>query len=420
MMKRNKDKAKNNGTSQKSSGKVLDFIAKIACLVIAFFIWFYAMSTDVITLEKDFTVPVRFENENALFERTGWAVLSGKESNIVVTVKGKRNIVNKITDKDIYAFVDVSEVNKAGRQMLDVKVTAPTECEIINTSVTSISPYIDKRITKNVPVKVVYSEYVIDLEHQLDEPLLNLEEIAITGPESELERVSVAMAELSLGNVTGTVNTTGSLKLVDKDGYAVSSNYITMTTKTVNVTVRLYTIKSVPLTVGYKYGYFNDNNVKITVTPAIITLRGEPSTLENINELKIATLDEKKFVRNSTQNVTIDIPSGVTVMGGETSASVSVEHINTDVKQIAVDTINLSNSGGLNCELQTKTLNIMLRGPYALLSKIDKGDITVTADMKNYASGSGITVVPVAVKISSEFENEVYELESYSVTVDIK
>lgn len=420
MMKKSKENLKTPGGTPKRSGKVLDFVAKIACLVIAFFIWFYAMSMDVITLEKDFTVPVSFENESILFERTGWAVLSGKESNIVVTVKGKRNIVNKITDKDIYAFVDVSEVNKPGRQMLDVKVTAPTECEIINTSVTSISPYIDKRITKNVPVKVVYSEYVIGLEHQLDEPLLNLEEIAITGPESELERVSAAMAELSLGNVTETVNTTGSLKLVDKDGYAVSSNYITMTTKTVNVTVRLYTIKSVPLTVGYKYGYFNDNNVKITVTPAIITLRGEPSTLENINELKIATLDEKKFVRNSTQNVTIDIPSGVTVMGGETSASVSVEHINTDVKQIAVDTINLSNSGGLNCELQTKTLNIMLRGPYALLSKIDKGDITVTADMKNYASGSGITVVPVTVKIASEFEEEVYELESYSVTVDIK
>lgn len=419
MMKRNKDKLSGNGGAR-SSGKVLDFVAKIACIIIAFFIWFYAMSMDVITLEKDFTVPVHFENESVLFERTGWSVLSGKESNIVVTVKGKRNLVNKITDSDIYAFVDVADVDKAGRRVLDVKVSAPTECEIVNTSVTSITPYIDKRITKNVPVSVIYKEYVISSDHHLDEPLLNIEEIAITGPESELYNVKAALAELSLGNVSGTVNTTGSLKLVDDKGATITSNYITMTTKTVNVTVRLYTMKTVPLTVGYKHGYFNDGNVKINITPAIVTLRGEPSVVEGISELKIATLDEKKFVKNSTQTVSMDIPDGVTVMGGDTSATVSVEHINTDIKQVAIDVINLTNSGGLNCELETETLNITLRGPFALLSKIDKSDITVTADMKNYASGSGITVVPVAVKLSAEFEDEVYELESYSVTVDIK
>ena len=139
------------------SERVIDFVAKILCLVVAFFIWFYAMSVNVVTLEKDFTVPVKFENETALYERTGWSVLSGKNSSIVVTLKGKRNILTKITESDIFAFVDVSSVENEGMQTLEIRVSAPTECEIVNTSVSSLSTYIDKRVTKNVPVKVIYS-----------------------------------------------------------------------------------------------------------------------------------------------------------------------------------------------------------------------------------------------------------------------
>ena len=406
-------------TRTKNSEKILDFIAKIACLVIAFFIWFYAMSTDVVSLEREFTVPVSFENENTLFEKTGWSVLSGKDNSIVVTIKGKRNIVNQITESDIYAFVDVSGVESAGMQLLDIKISAPTECEIVNTSASSISPYIDKRVTRNVPVKVLHT-YEITSGYQLDDPIANISEVAVTGPESELQKISAAQADLALGKVTETVNTRSALVLVDESGNPISSKYVSMTTKNVNITVKLYAVKDVPLTVGYKYGYFNENNAKVTVTPNVITLRGEPSVLENMDKLEVAVLDEKKFVKNSTQSVLINVPEGVIAMTGETTATVKVEHINTDVKHITVGNITLANSGGLECELQTESLNIMLRGPHALLSQVKEENITLTADMKNYSSGSGIMVVPVSVKLSSEFEGSVYELETYNVTVNVK
>ena len=107
-------------------------------------------------------------------------------------------------------------------------------------------------------------------------------------------------------------------------------------------------------------------------------------------------------------------------MTGETTATVNVEHLNTDVKHITVSHITLLNSGGLECELQTESLNIILRGPHTLLSRVKEENITLTADMKNYSSGSGVMVVPVSVKLSSEFEGSVYELETYNVTVNVK
>jgi hypothetical protein len=191
-----------------------------------------------------------------------------------------------------------------------------------------------------------------------------------------------------------------------------------MSTKTVNITVRLYTAKEVPLTVDYKYGYFNNKNVKVTITPSVITLKGEPSVLKDIESINIATLDEKKYITNSTQNVSIDIPDGTTSVNAETSAVISIEHIGTSTKQIVVKNVSFINATGLVCELQTENLNVTLRGPYSLLSKIKEEDVSVVADMKN-GSSTGVIVIPVSVEVASEYADSVYEVDNYSVTVNV-
>ncbi|MBE6642353.1 MAG: hypothetical protein E7615_01720 [Ruminococcaceae bacterium] len=421
-MNNNISSEKEKRSRSAGSGRVMDFIAKIACLVVAFFIWFYAMSSDVVTLERDFTVPVVFENEDILLEKTGWSVLSGKGNSIVVTLKGKRNTVNKINDSDIRATVDVSNVEKAGIQELVIKVSAPTECEVVNMSVSSISPNIDKRVTKTVPVKVVYYDCTTPTDQEL-ETVLNVSSVEITGPESELDKVDAAQADLSPGYVTQSLKMTAPLRLVDQNGNDIKSDYVTLNTKTVNVTAKLFASRELILSVDNKYGYFNDNNVSISITPQVITVRGEPLLLEEKfkdGKLVVAVLDEKKFVSDGKQEVPIVLPEGVTLTTTETKAEIDVRHINTDIKTVTVSDIQLKNIGGLDCELQTESLNIMLRGPYDLLSTIGEDDITLTANMKNYSSVTGIMVIPVSVSFSPEYERSVYELESYSVTVNIK
>ena len=69
----------------------------------------------------------------------------------------------------------------------------------------------------------------------------------------------------------------GVLKLVNEAGNEINSSYLTMSTTSVGVTVKLFTEKDVPLTVSYKHGYFNNDNVTIDISPKTIKLRGEPS-----------------------------------------------------------------------------------------------------------------------------------------------
>ncbi|MBR5313955.1 MAG: hypothetical protein IKU45_00910, partial [Clostridia bacterium] len=150
----------------------------------------------------------------------------------------------------------------------------------------------------------------------------------------------------------------------------------------------------------------------------VVVLKGEPAVLSDIESINVATLDEKKYITNSTQSVSIDIPEGTTLVNSETAAVINVEHIGTGTKQVVVKNISFVNANGLNCELQTDSINVTLRGPYSLLSKIKEDDISVIADMKN-SSSVGVTVIPVTIEIDSEYADSVYEIDSYSINVNV-
>ncbi len=400
--------------------RIMDFIAKILCLVAAFCLWFYAMSSDGVMIEKDYTVPVSIEKENDLYSQTGWSVLSGKDSNVVVTLKGKRNFINRVTEDDIYAYVDISSVEQAGRQNLEIRFDIPTECELINSSVSELVLYVDKKVSKNVPIEVVYSDYTISSQYQLDDPVLSINEIAVTGPESELRNVASARTVLKLGNVTQTLNSVGVLKLVNEAGNEINSSYLTMSTTSVGVTVKLFTEKEVPLTVNYKHGYFNKDNVTVEISPKTIKLRGEPSVLDKIDSINVATLDEKQYATDLKQVLPLELPDDVISVGAEQEITIDVKHKNTTTRKISVDNIILANADESAFKLQTTSINVDLRGPHELIQRITSDDISVIVDMNNYKSGSGVIVVPTTIQVSEEYEGSVYELGTYDVKVETK
>ncbi len=402
------------------SSRMMDFVAKILCLVAAFFLWFYAMSNDAVMIEKDYTIPVAFEKENELYSQTGWSVLSGKDSNVVVTLKGKRSVINNMSDADLHAYVDVSSVEHAGRQNLEIRFEVPTVCELVNSSVSELISYIDKKVSADVPVEVVYSDYILSSHYQLDDPVLNIEQVSVTGPESELRNVAAARAVLKLGNITQTVNAMGDLSLVDKSGNEIISSYLTMSTTSVSVTVKLFAVKEVPLTVNYKYGYFNKDNVDIDVSPKTITLRGEPSVLDKIESINVATIDEKQFATDLKQSVPITLPENVLSLGSESEAVIDVKHKNTTTRKISVENIVLANGDPSKFMLQTTSLNIELRGPRDLVQEITSEDVSVLVDMNNYKSANGVVVIPVSVQFAAKYSGSVYELGSYDVKVEVK
>lgn len=398
--------------------KTVNFLAKILSALAAFGIWFYAASTDTAMADVVFTVPVTIENESVLEENNDWSVIAGKNNYVEVTLRGKKNSISKLTEDQIEAYADVGSVTSAGRHHLDVFVSHPGEYTLADKSVNSITVYVDKKTSVTVPVKVKLAEYVLDANCNIDEPLPDVREVVITGPSSEVDKIEYALVTLNPGVLKQSVTASGNLVPVDANGSEVIGSYISMKTTSVTVKINVYTDKEIPLKVSYKYGYYNDSNVRIKINPESVTVRGDPAVLAGIDAIELTQLDEKNISGENTITSYITVPKEVTKISEVEMATVSVEHVGTGLRKLAVTKFTFTNPNRIEYTLMQESLILTLRGTLDALSSADSELVTVNVDLTNI-TGTGIMLIPVRIIFSPPDTKDLYEIGEYRVQVRV-
>lgn len=393
------------------SSRVVNAVAFVVCLVIAVSAWLYVMQTESPEYEETFTrVAVEIENASRLSQTNSLSVIGGWNAEVEVKVKGKKSDIVKYTAEDILASVDVGSITSSGVHALDVSVRLPDRLSFVSCYPSSIQVEVDYVKTKTVRVepKIVSASY--GTERELGDPVASPAEITVSGPSAVLDTVASARVSLSLGELTGSVVAVDTVTLVDAEGEPVENPYLTLSSGSVSVTVPVYEKKTVPLKVDYRYGYFSNLYCRVTIEPASVTLKGERSALDAVDYILLDTLDEKQITSDITRSIAISVPEKTTLVDGITSATVTVENINTSQKTVTVTDIKKTGGG---YELVTKSLEILLRGPTTVMDKIEAKDVTVTVDLTKL-TGTGEIKVEANVTVASSF---VYELGTYYVTV---
>ncbi|MDD4772962.1 MAG: CdaR family protein [Eubacteriales bacterium] len=393
--------------------RIPDIALKILAVVIAFIIWYYAMATDSTTFTRTFVaVPVDIINE------TGFSVISGYDNTVDITVQGKKSEINKLTNEDIAAYADLGSVDTAGRHTVSINVSMPGNVSLTGKSADSISVYMDNTVTKTVPVTVVVVNYMIDNGYELGSPTPNIGEIKVEGPDGVLDKIVSAQVSLKLGHITNSVTVTDTLTPVDAEGNNVTNPYIRMLTTEVEVTVPVYITRNVPLQVGFKYGYFNDETVKITISPRSLLVRGDPKTINSFNQIIITTLDEKKIVTDNISEAIV-LPEGVINVYGYETATIGIEHIGTDTKEIVIEKFNVINPENLSYELLDEFITVKVRGPSSSLPYISDVSVRASVDLSGYSNVSGTSSVAVNIEITGLYKTWVYEVGEYKTSVRI-
>ncbi|MBQ7170998.1 MAG: hypothetical protein IJR89_01835 [Clostridia bacterium] len=396
-----------------TQSRAVNVVAFVVCLVIAVSAWLYVMQTESPEYEETFTrVAVEIENASRLSQTNSLSVIGGWNAEVEVKVKGKKSDIVKYTAEDLFASVDVGSITSSGVHALDVSVRLPDRLSFVSCYPSSIQVEVDYVETKTVRVepKIVSASY--GTERELGDPVASPAEITVSGPSAVLETVASARVSLSLGELTGSVVAVDTVTLVDAEGEPVENPYLTLSSGSVSVTVPVYEKKTVPLKVDYKYGYFNNLYCRVTIEPASVTLKGERSALDAVDYILLDTLDEKQITSDITRSIAISVPKKTTLVDDVTSATVTVENINTSQKTVTVTDIKKIGSG---YELVTKELPILLRGPATVMEKIEAKDVTVTVDLtKLTGTGDSEIRVEANVTVASSF---VYELGTYYVNV---
>ena len=410
-------------TSKKSN--LLTLIIRAFCAVC---IWFYVMSVDSPTASDVFSsVPVIVENVRGEGDADLTAI-SGTGSVIEVTLKGRKKVLNNIKPESIIAYVDVSDVETAGRSTHAVVVEAPEDTVIEDYYPKEITVYLDQRDIKTVEVRCRLESYTVGAQYSLDisAPTISPATVNVKGPASEIGKVEYAEMVLSPGNITGSFKSSGALTLKDASGNTVDSRYLQLSAKDAEAAYTVYTTKILPLVFDYKYGYFALNGTSVIVEPAQIEVRGQVERLAKLSSIKVGTIDETKISANGIYQYALSIPEGVEIVssgeggvpdsvGANITLGGYVGRVSVPMEEFVVRN-DLANGKAITILDSQLTVEVFGTGMSALYLQSD--DISVTLDITSI--GIGEQFVPATVSIRKGDSASLYVVGSYSVWMRIE
>jgi hypothetical protein len=154
---------------------------------------------------------------------------------------------------------------------------------------------------------------------------------------------------------------------MDSEGKEIISDEITSNPETVNYEVPVVKTKDVILSVDIiPGGGAKKEDVKVELSPQVVTLSGDAATLDSINQLNLGSIDLSSFVTSDVKTFTKPLPNDVKNLSGETEATVTVTLINEKLitKRIMATNIELINvAEGYSAIPITQYIEVTIRGP---------------------------------------------------------
>lgn len=193
---------------------------KLGALVLAAFMWFFITLNDAsISQRSDLMIPVTVEglSENQ--------IPSGVPEYVTLVVSGPSNRVDRLTEQNFSAILDLSDVSGSFSKPIDVVV--PPGITLENVRPNEAIGVVELRTSRTMPVTIAYrGQLPVDaVLHGLAEPAT----VTLTGRASVLEQVAVVLAPVSPSQP----ETTATLVALNADGRPVLDVSYTPSTVTV-------------------------------------------------------------------------------------------------------------------------------------------------------------------------------------------
>lgn len=406
--------------NKRASRKNHHIAAKLVCFLLALILWIYVMDSENPDWEQTFEdVPIALVNTDDIEIDNGLTIYSGYSDTVDITVRGRKNVVSGITADDFTVTADVKAIESVGEYTLPVSVTIGKDADVVSQSVDSVTVLVDKQETRTLDIKTRYSDLIIESDYSLGEPDVSVDTITVTGPSRYLSDIDYAEVAIpDLGRVASSLTVYGNVKLIDKDGGVVTNPFVTMTHTEVSVTIPVYAYKEVPLSVRYKYGYFNDENCSVTMSADSVYVKGDAALVSALDTITVTTIDEKKVDDDETISVKLVMPDGIENLSDVEFVDITVSNIGTTTRKmmLPIDYLVVENPNGAVYSIDDNFISVILRGSDAELYELPYLSVTPKLDLSLYdASTSGTVTVPLTIEINSEYI--IYELGEYSIEV---
>lgn len=322
-----------------------------------------------------------------------------------VRLQAPRSICRELESQpeQVHAFVDLTGILEGGHTLpVEIKPTIQP-VRILEILPRDISIVLEELARIELPiVKVLSGEPARGFQTEL--PVLEFESAQVSGPQSLVEQVTEIWAELDISGAQTSISEEVSLIGVDQNGQIVTG--INIEPSTVRLTQSIIQsggFRTVVVRVETEgqpgAGYLLTT---IQVSPPTVTISSaDPQQIENLpGFVSTQPLDLSELTENVEVRLSLDLPSGVVVVGEEGQSVLVFVGITaiegTVVMPVPVEIIGLV--PGLQAQISPETVDVILSGPVAILNSLTSEDVRVFADLTEYEA-VGTYLVEVTVEI---------------------
>ena len=275
---------------------------------------------------------------------------------------------------------------------------------------------------KEIPVMVKYNGTAVPEGFMCDKENAQLDHnvILISGPGSVADQISQAIIEVDLTEQRESISQSYRYTLCDGEGNPVDAENITVNTEEVHLDLKIRRVKEVALKVNVIYGGgAAENNVAVTLDNDTIRLSGGEAVLDALgDEILLGSINLADLDKSQEVPMPINLPEGVTNETGITEVTVTVRFIGVNTREMSVANIEILNvPEGMEVDLITKKLTVIVRGPTGMLSNLTEEDIFATVDFADAEEGSSTFKAKIAF---TDAFDKMGAVGTYSVSATVK
>lgn len=395
-------------------------------LVIAFGLWMYVItSVSPGSEETYYNIPVVMDGEALLAERN--LMITGTSgSSATLVLSGNRSDLYKVNRENITLKANLSSILEEGTHAVTYSISYPGDVaqnafEVLSQTPKYIHVTVEKRLTKEVPVEVKWigstpEGFMSDRENKV----MDYAYITVSGPASVADLIEKAVIEVDLNEQRESIGQSYRYTLCDGEGNPVDAEQITTNVEEVRLDVKIQRVKEVTLQVDVTYGGgANADNTRIELSTETIRLSGGEAVLEELGDtIVLGKINLAEITKSQTLTFPITLPEGVTNLTGVTEVDAVITFSGLSTREFTIEDIQMVNiPEGMEAELITEKLQIVVRGPTGLVVSLTEKDISVVADL---TGAEADTSTFKATVVFSEGFTSAGALGTYSVSVIVR
>lgn len=386
---------------------------KILSIGIAVILWLVVVNYDNPEITKAYNIAVEILGEETLasWEQVYQVVDDNRTAAIRVT--GKRKLLESLNGSDFRATADLSQVDfeeDGDVKAVPIRITMPKRYEDVlsySQDTKNLLITLEDLATEQSVVTGTTSGTPAE-GYAIGDVKVSPNLISLSGPLSEVEKVSRIVANVNVNGLTEDVTMSVTPILQDENGKVIEDSRIKLSQDEVTVSVQILGTKTVTVecaTTGDPMdGYLFTG---LEYAPDTVEIKGESEVLNNIHSIRIP--GEAINLQGATGDVenTIDITpyleEGVSLVNPEENkiaVKALVERLEVKNLDLPVDKLEeLNIQEGYEAIYNTSVIVIPVRGRSVELENLTEADIRASIDLNNLEPGMHRVTVDIILDV---------------------